>query len=348
MPWAPGEARLTRRRSDEQGPRRAAAGPKGATFGPWGRVFSDEKLLFSELDPAARRDKVKDLMSRVDDRESRSLTRVRLRHRGQELLLTEGVYLLGRDASCHILLDDAKVSRRHARINVRGEQVSIDDLGSMNGLYVNGVRLSGSQPLFDGDWLTAGSEELEVLIGDAGRRKAVPSTQDEFTPVPASSEAETSRRVSEPPEDPETTQKSRALEILASIADRALDAGRIDDAEDLLKTTLLDMAQESSLGHALEADSLDFAVRYALRLADATGTSRWFDFTLDLLKSQRTPCSEALAKSLRSTMKRLTTIDMERLTTYAKALRQSGTGTTVQSATFVDELVQDALRRRDA
>jgi pSer/pThr/pTyr-binding forkhead associated (FHA) protein len=282
----------------------------------------------------------------MGDREPRSLTRVRLRHRGHELLLTEGIYLIGRDASCHILLDDAKVSRRHARINVRGEQVSIDDLGSMNGLYVNGVRLTGSQPLFDGDWLTAGSEELEVLIGDPNRRRTAASTQDEFTPVPSSNEAETTRRISEAPDDPETTQKSRALEILASIADRAFDAGRLEDAEDLLKTTLLDMAQEASLGHGLEEESLDFAIRYALRLAQAHGTSRWFDFTVDLLKAQRAPCTQAVATSLRATLKRLASVDIDRLTAYAKALRQSGNAAAAQTAILVDELVQDGLRKR--
>jgi len=283
----------------------------------------------------------------MSNREARSLTRVRLRHRGQELLLTEGSYLLGRDASCHILLDDAKVSRRHARINVHGEQVSIDDLGSMNGLYVNGVRLTGSQPLFDGDWLTAGAEELELLIGDAARKRSAASTQDEFTPVPSSSEAETTRRISEPPDDPETTQKSRALEILASIADRALDAGRLDDAEDLLKTTLLDVAQEASLGHELDPDSLEFAVRYALRLAQSSGTSRWFDFTVDLLKGQRAACTPAIASSLRTALKRLAAVDQDRLIAYAKALRLSGSAQVAQSANLVDQLVNEALRKRD-
>ena len=279
-------------------------------------------------------------------REPRGLTRVRLRHRGQELLLTEGTYLIGRDASCHILLDDAKVSRRHARINVRGEQVSIDDLGSMNGLYVNGVRLTGSQPLFDGDWLTAGAEELEVLIGDGTTRRSATATQDEFSPMPSSSEAETTRRISEPPDNPETTQKSRALESLANIADRALEAGRMEDAEDLLKTTLLDMAQESSLGHALEPDSMEFATRYALRLAQTSGTSRWFDFTVDLLRGQRAPCTPVVASNLRATMKRVTAVDLDRLSAYARALRESGNPVAVQSATAVDELGQEAARKR--
>ena len=278
----------------------------------------------------------------------RAVTRVRLRHRGQELLLTEGSYLLGRDASCHILLDDAKVSRRHARINVRDEQVSIDDLGSMNGLYVNGVRLTGSQPLFDGDWLTAGAEELEMVIGDGVARRSATATQDEFSPVPSSSAAETTRRISEPPDNAETTQKSRALEILASIADRALEMGRIEDAEDLLKTTLLDMAQESSLGHELEAESLEFTVRYALRLAHANGSGRWFDFTVDLLRGQRAPCTASVASDLRATMKRVTAVDVGRLSAYSRTLRESGHVTAAQSATVVDELIQEASRKRGA
>jgi pSer/pThr/pTyr-binding forkhead associated (FHA) protein len=269
----------------------------------------------------------------------RAVTRVRLRHRGQELLLTEGSYLLGRDASCHILLDDAKVSRRHARINVRGEQVSIDDLGSMNGLYVNGVRLTGSQPLFDGDWLTAGAEELEMVIGDGVARRSATATQDEFSPVPSSSAAETTRRISEPPDNAETTQKSRALEILASIADRALEMGR---------TTLLDMAQESSLGHELEAESLEFTVRYALRLAHANGSGRWFDFTVDLLRGQRAPCTASVASDLRATMKRVTAVDVGRLSAYSRTLRESGNVTAAQSATVVDELIQEASRKRGA
>src|SRR5258706_970606 len=124
-------------------------------------------------------------MSREDDDggELKPLTRVRLRRRGQELLLTDGTYLFGRDASCHILLDDAKVSRRHARLNVHGDHVTLDDLGSMNGLYVNGVRVTASQALFDGDWVTAGGEELELLIGEARRARIAASTVDEFTPV---------------------------------------------------------------------------------------------------------------------------------------------------------------------
>jgi pSer/pThr/pTyr-binding forkhead associated (FHA) protein len=281
--------------------------------------------------------------------EQRPLTRVRLRRRGQELLLAEGSYLLGRDASCHVLLDDAKVSRRHSRLTVRGEHVTIEDLGSMNGVYVNGVRLTSIQPLFDGDWVTIGSEELEVCIGEVRRAREAPSTVDEFTPVPSSSPEETKRRISEPPEDPDTTQRSRALEILASIAERALEAGRLQDAEDLLKTTLLDVLQEASLGHVIEPDSLEFALTYSLRLAELLGKSRWFDYAVDLLKSQRAPCSGATAAALKRTVGKLAMVDVERLQNYAGALRQNASSAEhVSSADRVDEILAEALMKRRA
>jgi pSer/pThr/pTyr-binding forkhead associated (FHA) protein len=287
-------------------------------------------------------------MGRPSD-EPKPLTRVRLRRRGQELLLAEGSFLLGRDASCHVLLDDAKISRRHARLNVRGEHVTVEDLGSMNGVYVNGVRLTSMQPLFDGDWITIGSEELEVCVGEVRRGREAQATVDEFTPVPSSSPEETTRRISEPPDDPDTTQRSRALEILASIADRALETGRLQDAEDLLKTTLLDVLQEASLGHQVEPDSSQFALDYSLRLAEALGKSRWFDYAVDLLKAQRAACSAAIAASLSAAVKKLAMVDRDRLQSYANVLRQTQISAEhVSSAARVDAVLAQAHKKRES
>jgi len=274
-------------------------------------------------------------------------TRVRLRRRGQELLLADGTYLLGRDASCHILLDDAKVSRRHAKLSVHGEQVIVEDLGSMNGIYVNGVRVSSQQPLFDGDWLTAGNEELEVCIGEL-RRRTPARTLDEFTPVPPSSRSEADKRISQPPDDADTTQRSRALEILASIADRALEAGRLQDAEDLLKTTLLDVAQEASLGHGIEPDTLDFAVEYALRLAQSSARARWFEYSLDLLTSQKSPCSGETADALKRTVAALPSVDLGRIQRYLQVLHQAGTPDAAMSVKRVELVLADAMDKRKA
>jgi hypothetical protein len=156
---------------------------------------------------------------------------------------------------------------------------------------------------------------------------------------------ENRRKLSEPPEDGDTTQRSRALEILASIADRALDTGRLQDAEDLLKTTLLDVAQESSLGHMIEPDSLEFAVTYSLKLATAQGKNRWFDYALDLLKGQRALCTKPFADALISAMAKLPSVDAKRIDAYLAVLRQLK-GLDAESAiTRVEEVRQAAARR---
>ncbi len=254
-----------------------------------------------------------------------ALTPVRLRWRRQELLLTTGTYLIGRDASCHILLEESRVSRRHARVTVDGNLVFVEDLGSMNGILVNGVRVAQTRPVFDGDWITVGGEELEVCIGDSGRSRRRTETVDELSSssVPPSSSKDADRRISEPPEDAETTQRSRALEILASIADRALETGRHKDAEDMLKTTLLDILQESSAGMPVDQDALDFCARYALRLASAVGHPRWFDYTVDLMRAQRRPCSEQIADAMHAALARVPRVDVTRLEGWNLALQDA-------------------------
>ncbi len=50
--------------------------------------------------------------------------------------------VLGRGAGCDIQLTDSEVSRRHAMLEIRGDEVSIKDLGSTNGTFVDGVKVN--------------------------------------------------------------------------------------------------------------------------------------------------------------------------------------------------------------
>lgn len=76
------------------------------------------------------------------------------------LHLSEGENILGRDPEVGIWLGDPSVSRRHARILVKGETAELEDLGSKNGTYSGTDRIKGCIPLRDGDELRAGSVEL--------------------------------------------------------------------------------------------------------------------------------------------------------------------------------------------
>jgi ABC transport system ATP-binding/permease protein len=61
--------------------------------------------------------------------------------------------VMGRDAVNDIILNDLEISRRHAAITFRGGRYFVEDLGSTNGTFVNGRRVTVATPLKDGDLL---------------------------------------------------------------------------------------------------------------------------------------------------------------------------------------------------
>jgi pSer/pThr/pTyr-binding forkhead associated (FHA) protein len=61
-----------------------------------------------------------------------------------------------------VFLDDVTVSRDHALVVRRGDDWYLDDLGSLNGTYVNRQRIE-SQRLDDGDELQVGKYKLTFL-----------------------------------------------------------------------------------------------------------------------------------------------------------------------------------------
>jgi DNA-binding winged helix-turn-helix (wHTH) protein len=73
----------------------------------------------------------------------------------REIQLNEGENLLGRDRDAVVWLDSSTVSRRHARITVRGDHAVIEDLGSRNGTC--GRRADRPIPLTDRDEVKLGS-----------------------------------------------------------------------------------------------------------------------------------------------------------------------------------------------
>jgi DNA-binding winged helix-turn-helix (wHTH) protein len=95
---------------------------------------------------------------------------------GGETELFPGEYVVGRDPAAWLFLDDSTVSRRHARIAVSRELVSVEDLGSKNGTYVRGRKVEGPTALADGDELRIGSVRLTFHSGSVmGSTATVPA-----------------------------------------------------------------------------------------------------------------------------------------------------------------------------
>jgi pSer/pThr/pTyr-binding forkhead associated (FHA) protein len=81
---------------------------------------------------------------------------------GETFALAVDRMTIGRSPECEIFLDDVTVSRRHALV-VRGDDgCTIEDLGSLNGTYVNRRRVEKAQ-LEDGDEVQIGKYRLTFL-----------------------------------------------------------------------------------------------------------------------------------------------------------------------------------------
>jgi DNA-binding winged helix-turn-helix (wHTH) protein len=76
---------------------------------------------------------------------------------GRQIPLSPGENIVGRDPHAQVWLDVPGVSRRHARIVVDGDTVTIEDLNSKNGTSVGGRRIGRPTPLSDGAEIRFGS-----------------------------------------------------------------------------------------------------------------------------------------------------------------------------------------------
>jgi DNA-binding winged helix-turn-helix (wHTH) protein len=79
--------------------------------------------------------------------------------------LGAGEHLLGRGLDCDVRIEASGVSRHHARFAATGAATTIVDLGSKNGTWVNGKRISEPTPLRDGDEVVLGTAVLTVRDG---------------------------------------------------------------------------------------------------------------------------------------------------------------------------------------
>jgi len=101
-------------------------------------------------------------------------------------------YIIGREAGNEIVIEDPQVSRRHATLTRQGATYVLEDIGSTNGTYVNGKRVTAPVLLSNGDMI--GLADTVVLAVQApvtaGQEATVvseaayyaPPTQPAFTP----------------------------------------------------------------------------------------------------------------------------------------------------------------------
>ena len=114
---------------------------------------------------------------------------------------------IGRDSANEISVNDAEVSRRHARLTFQGGKYVLEDMGSTNGTFVNGQRLSGPRVLKSGEVISLGEQIVfvyETVDSDPGATRVSPRQLPEARPAtstpPASPQSYAGQVPASPPE----------------------------------------------------------------------------------------------------------------------------------------------------
>jgi len=257
---------------------------------------------------------------KIDTQNDGATTVVRfwLEYQGHKLELRNGVVVVGRSSTCHIVLDDGLVSRRHAQFVVNGKLASIEDFGSVNGVYLNGERISGQRPLRDGDRVQIGKQDFVLrsatkVVQVATTERFSAETLHGQTMPREVLDAERARE--------ELTRRTDALELLCGVADKVLALGRGDEAEKLLGTALGNMLKQVQAGAALAPASAARAASYAVRIADATGRGRWVDYCFELYAAQARPLPGDVVDQLYVVLRKLSGVGIFGFRAYLEKLK---------------------------
>jgi hypothetical protein len=205
----------------------------------------------------------------------------------QEFDLSRGATLIGRSSECQVTIEDPLVSRQHARILIDGDSALLEDLGSRNGVKLNGAPLKQPAPLTDGDRLRIGTQEL--VFCEAAPIALLNSKTTGFLrhcstcrlPYPKEMVACPNCGTSEQVEDDTlsgqlgaTSQGTWSVQLLIEVLEKARVKGRTEDAERILRRATAQLEERLVTGEKIDAKQLQTlsvaAAKMSLDLGDAT------------------------------------------------------------------------------
>lgn len=250
----------------------------------------------------------------------RTVTKFWIEYRGHKIELRAGNTVIGRSAACQIVLDDGLVSRRHAQISIDKYSATLEDFGSVNGVFVNGSRVSGSRPLKDKDVVKMGKQELTiraVLVNmvDPTPKFAAETLHGGATLRRNSNVRDTKERT------PQGPTHAEGFAVLANVADKVLALGRGAEAERVLSGTMQSLMHVSRQTGVLPGDVADKAAEYAVRLVSATRKASWADYAFELFMNLRRPLPGPVVDELYSVLRTVSGVDLTLLRNYVALLQ---------------------------
>lgn len=256
--------------------------------------------------------------------------RFRLRYLKHDLELSTGTFSIGRSAECQLSLDDPLVSRKHAQLTVRDNEVLVEDAGSRNGVLVNGVKIEGQRALADGDRITIGAQEMTITaIADSElQRRAVRATPSAAGPVTlvtmpvATPQAQADAAAIGEESTIARPKRGEALKLLGGVADKALALGNPESAERLLQGGLHELLADVRAGRPASSDSLEIAARFAARLASGTGKGSWGDYAIELYARTHALPPAPIVDELYVAARKMKGFDLSRFRSYLDDCRE--------------------------
>ncbi len=228
------------------------------------------------------------------------MARYRLRFVLQEFDLPPGITVIGRSLDCHLTIEDALVSRRHAQIVVGDDGAVIEDLGSRNGVKVNGATLRGRIPLRSGDRVRIGTQDLVFTAVDpAGFAQARTTGHLRLCAtckLPYAREALACPNcgATEQTEDDAVTASgsgerphSWTVQLLNEALSRALRLGRASDADRIIRRATAQFEEIVAAGAALEVEALASLTVAAVETTILTDDPAWAVWAIDVYRRAR-------------------------------------------------------------
>jgi hypothetical protein len=216
----------------------------------------------------------------------------------QEIDLPQGETLIGRSTACHITLEDPLVSRTHAKITVSGDSAVAEDLGSRNGLLVNGERVHAPVEVVDGSRIRVGTQEFvlaRILESHASRKVGqdtgflchcaacgvpYPNKMPECPNCGSRDRFEEDTLSGSLP-----SREAWTLHLVIETVRKARQLGRWSDVERLLRRASESLEHLLAAGEPIEAEQLETLADAAVALSVFLGQAHWARWMLGIYAS---------------------------------------------------------------
>jgi pSer/pThr/pTyr-binding forkhead associated (FHA) protein len=243
------------------------------------------------------------------------LSRFALRVENREVPLPLGDFQIGRNRACHLVLHDGMISRRHAVLHVTEEGVTVEDLGSRNGVRVNGIPISEVREVSHGERIEVGSYEL--LLFEQERRR------DERRPTrPVAGRRERHKTPSASFEDETEVDTRSVYDVLLESSEQALAEGRLSDLENSARNLRTSLRSGLLRSQPPEAEVMRRLMNFALQVAEVAGERAWLETLFELHAHTKQMMDAEAVRRVRRLAEQQGFEDNEAFISYVQQMRE--------------------------